>query len=95
MLTTFLLTLLSSTPQQPAFAPPVRLRAGDEFVKVEEPGFACPSWFDVTKDGKPDLIVGQFKDGKMRVYAGLGGGKLAAGDWLLAEGAIAEVPGVW
>ena len=31
----------------------------------------------------------------MKVYKGLGGSKLAAGEWLMAAGAIAEVPGVW
>jgi hypothetical protein len=29
------------------------------------------------------------------VYTGLGGGKFAAGDWLMAGGEVAEVPGVW
>ena len=46
-------------------------------------------------DGKKDLLVGQFSGGKIRVYKNLGDGKLAAGDWLKAEGAVAEVPGVW
>lgn len=98
MLTTTLLPLLLAAPQGPSgpqFEPPVRLRAGDAFVKTEEPGFACPSWHDLDKDGKQDLVVGQFAGGKMKVYKGQGAGKLAAGDWLMAEGAIAEVPGVW
>jgi hypothetical protein len=32
---------------------------------------------------------------KIRLYKNLGDGKLAAGQWLKAEGAAAEVPGVW
>ena len=99
-------TLVSSTclavglsplaAQQPEFAPPVRLKGGGEYVKVEAPGYASPCWADADGDGKPDLIVGQFHKGKMKVYRGLGKAGLAAGEWLVdAEGNVAEVPGVW
>lgn len=77
------------------FEPPVRLTAGGEAVRVESPGYACPCLTDVDGDGKKDLVVGQFAGGKMRVHAGLGGAKFAAGEWLQAGGAVAEVPGVW
>jgi hypothetical protein len=95
MLTTILFAPLLAAPQGPQFEPPVRMRAGDSFVQVEAPGFACPCWHDVDNDGKKDLVVGQFAGGKMKVWKNLGGGKLAAGEWLQADGAIAEVPGVW
>ena len=77
------------------FATPVRLKGGDTAVRVESPGYACPTWADVDGDGKKDLIVGQFAQGKMRVFKNLGGTKFAAGEWLKAEGKVAEVPGVW
>jgi hypothetical protein len=77
------------------FHPPVRVSAGPEPVRVEAPGYAAPCWADVDGDGKKDLLVGQFSQGKIRVYKNLGDDKLAAGEWLLAEGAVAEVPGVW
>lgn len=77
------------------FAAPVRIKGGDEFVRVEKPGWASPCLADIDKDGRPDLLVGQFADGKIRVYKGLGGMKFAAGEWLKAEGKVAEVPGVW
>lgn len=77
------------------FESPVRLKGGDEFVKVESPGWAAPCLADIDRDGKPDLLVGQFNKGKIRVYKGLGGTKFAAGEWLKAEGDVAEVPGVW
>ena len=64
-------------------------------VHVEEPGWACPCWADMDGDGKKDLLVGQFNGGKIRVYRNLGDGKLAAGDWLKADGTVAEIPGVW
>jgi hypothetical protein len=77
------------------FDKPVRLKGGDEFVRVESPGYAAPCWDDIDGDGKKDLLVGQFKDGKIRVFKGLGGEKLARGEWLKAEGKVAKVPGVW
>jgi len=77
------------------FQKAVRLKGGDEFIRVESPGWAAPCLADIDRDGKADLLVGQFNKGKIRVYKGLGGMKFAAGDWLKAEGEVAEVPGVW
>ena len=77
------------------FEPPVRLKGGDAAIRVEAPGYACPTWADVDGDGKKDLVVGQFAGGKMRVFKGLGGTQFAPGTWLLADGKTAEVPGVW
>jgi hypothetical protein len=77
------------------FQPPVRLKVDGVPVRVEDPGWACPCWADVDGDGTKDLLVGQFNGGKIRVYKNLGDGKLAAGKWLKADGAVAEIPGVW
>jgi FG-GAP-like repeat len=77
------------------FQPPTRLKADGVPIRVESPGYACPCWADIDGDGKKDLLVGQFSGGKIRVYKNLGDGKLGAGDWLKADGAAAEIPGVW
>ncbi len=77
------------------FQPPTRLKAGKDAIRVESPGYAFPCYVDVDGDGKKDLLVGQFAQGKIQVFKGLGGTKFAAGTWLQAEGKVAEVPGVW
>ena len=77
------------------FQPPKKLMAGDQAVRVESPGWAAPCWADIDGDGKKDLLVGQFNQGKINVYKSLGGGKLAPGAWLQADGIDAEIPGVW
>jgi|SRR6516164_7935308 hypothetical protein len=77
------------------FEPPVMLKADGKPVRVESPGYAAPCWADLDGKGTKDLLVGQFKGGKISVYKNRGGGKLAAGAWLQAGGKDAEVPGVW
>ena len=77
------------------FQPPLRLTAEGNAVRVESPGWAAPCWADLDGDGKKDLLVGQFSQGKINVYKNLGGGKLAPGAWLKADGIDAEIPGVW
>lgn len=77
------------------FLPPVRLKAGGAAIRVESPGYAAPCWADLDGDGKKDLLVGQFRQGKIRVFKHLGAEKFAPGNWLQAEGKVAEVPGVW
>ena len=77
------------------FEAPVRLKAADGYVRTEQPGYASPTWHDVDGDGKRDLVVGQFAGGKIRVYRNTGAGTFAAGEWLMAGGEVAEVPGVW
>jgi hypothetical protein len=74
------------------------LKAGGEPVKVEAPGYACPSWADWDGDGKMDLLVGQFAKGKIHFFKNTGGESipvLAKGTMLMTGKKPAEVPGVW
>jgi len=77
------------------FAEPVMLKANGKPIRVEAPGYAFPSWADIEGKGKKDLLVGQFRGGKMQVFKHLGENKFAEGYWLQVEGKPAEVPGVW
>ena len=54
------------------FDPPVRLKAGQEFIDTgEHVGHAGPLLADLNADGKPDLLVGNFK-GHFQVYMNTG-----------------------
>lgn len=78
-----------------AFEAPVRLASQGAAIRVESPGYASPCWADFDDDGKKDLLVGQFRDGKIRVFKNLGQGRLGRGEWIRAGGSAAEIPGVW
>ena len=81
-----------------SFTTPVMLEAGGAPIRVEAPGYACPSWFDWDGDGKTDLLVRQFSKGKIHFFkndAETGAPKLRKGAWLMSGDKPAEVPGVW
>lgn len=85
----------ASVAQATDFEKPVVLKAGGEMVCTESPGYAAPCWADIDGDGKKDLLVGQFRGGKIRVFKGLGQQKFAAGKWLQVDGTDVKIPGVW
>ena len=94
-----LFPMLAANTHAADFEKPIRLKGGGEFVRVEGPGYAAPCLADIDRDGKADLLVGQFNKGKIRVFKGenqaSGEVRFAAGDWLKIDGQVAEVPGVW
>ena len=95
---TGLLCVVTLSATSGEFAEPVRLKAGDAFIQVDSPGYACPSMFDVDGDEKPDLVVGQFAGGKMHFFKNVSQGsepEFAQGAWINTDGQPAKVPGVW
>lgn len=79
------------------FETPVLLTSEGKAIAVESPGYACPCLADVDGDGIKDLLVGQFRGGKISVFRGKENGSIdfAAHAWLEADGVAIEVPGVW
>ena len=73
---------------------PTRLMDGGEAINVDI-GHAAPWVYDFDGDGKRDLLVGQFGDGKLRIYTNKGTNEAPKYDgftWLQAGGADATVP---
>jgi hypothetical protein len=57
-------------------------------------GHAAPCVADLNGAGKPQLLVGQFGDGKLRIYANKGSAREPRFDtftWFQAGGAIGKV----
>ena len=81
------------------FKKPVRIKAGGKVVSVESPGYACPTMADVDGDGKPDLVVGQFRNGNMQFCKNVAAPgqdpEFASAEWLKVGDDRLEVPGVW
>jgi hypothetical protein len=81
-------------PQAGELAPPVRLVAAGKPIDVDI-GHAAPCVADLKGDGKLSLLVGQFGDGKLRIYP-LGGERkaqrLETFTWFQAGGKDGKVP---
>jgi hypothetical protein len=69
-LTVSLLPVAFATAQSPTFAPPVRLKAGDEFLGHKDPFdqngkrerlYPSPVWHDLDGDKLADLVVGDLR----------------------------------
>ena len=88
------LLLLAAAARAQAFEKPVRLEAGGRPVDTDI-GHAHPLLYDFDRDGKRDLLVGQFGEGKLRIYRNIGTNEAPRfGDmlWFLGGGEIAMVP---
>ena len=72
---------------------PVRLNAAGAPIDTEH-GHAAPCLADIDKDGKTDLLVGQFEGGKLRVYLNKGTTKAPVygqAEWFQAGGTTGAV----
>ncbi len=74
---------------------PFRLEANGQPIDVGGIGYAAPFVGDFDGDGKRDLLVGQFNQGKMRVFLNAGDQKNPKFDepiWFEAGGKTGRVP---
>jgi len=52
--------------------PPMNVQAGGKPIDVEGVGYAAPFYSDFDGDGIHDLLVGEFFQGRMRIYPNKG-----------------------
>ncbi len=65
MVITLTTSLLLGAP--PSFETPFRVQADGRFIQADM-CHAAPIYEDIDGDGVKELLVGQFKDGKIRLY---------------------------
>src|SRR5881296_1888716 len=90
------LSLLTSpaAPASEELLPPFRAQADGSPIDVEI-GHAAPLVTDLDGDGKPDLLVGQFGSGKLRIYRNVGTEaepRFGQFTWFKAGGTDGKVP---
>ena len=86
--------LVGAGPGPTDLAPPVRLLAGGQPMNVDV-GHAAPFVADLKGNGQTTLLVGQFGEGKLRLYPNVGTAKaprFEKFDWFQAGGAAGTVP---
>jgi hypothetical protein len=75
--------------------PPFQVQAGGKPLDVEHVGHAAPFVGDFFEDGKLALLVGQYQDGRLRIYRNTGTPSRPQFDsyiWFEAGGKVASVP---
>lgn len=86
--------LAADDPAEKYFEKPYRVEAAGSFIDVDI-GHAAPFIYDFDSDGKQDLLVGQFGEGKLRIYRNTGTNqspKYTEHKWFKAEHEFGTVP---
>src|SRR5688572_26534353 len=75
--------------------PPVHIEAAGKPIDIERVGHSAPFVGDVDGDGVRDLLVGEYFEGRLRIYKNLGTDsqpRFERHTWLAAGGQDARVP---
>jgi hypothetical protein len=90
-----LLAVPAFTGESSDLLPPVQVQAGGQALDIQREGHAAPFVGDFYEDGGLCLLVGQFNDGRLRIYRNTGTRAKPRFDsytWFEAGGKIASVP---
>jgi hypothetical protein len=85
--------LLAAAPAKIELEPPFLATAAGKVIEVEI-GHAAPTFVDYDGDGLKDLLVGQFGNGRLRIYKNVGtptAPKFNGFEWFHAGDQIAEI----
>jgi hypothetical protein len=91
----FLVRLAAITQGPGELLAPVRIEAGGQPLDVKRVGHSAPFLADVDQDGRPDLLVGQFHEGRLRIYRNEGTEKApryGGYRWFTAASELGRVP---
>jgi hypothetical protein len=75
--------------------PPIHIMAGGKPLDVERVGHSAPFAGDFDGDGAIDLLVGQYDEGKLRIYKNVGTNvepRFDGYEWFQAAGQPGRVP---
>jgi hypothetical protein len=75
--------------------PPVQILAEGKPLDIQREGHSAPFVGDFFQDGTLALLVGQYSDGRLRIYRNMGSRakpKFESYTWFEAGGKIASVP---
>lgn len=92
---TCIVSYAAGPPPRVELAAPVKLQAAGKALDVERHGHAAPFVGDFDGDGLPDLLVGQFHEGRLRVYLNKGqkgAPRFDSWQWFEAGGKAGRVP---
>ena len=91
----FVLAATATAGEPGALLPPVQIQAGAAPLDVERSGHSAPFVGDFFEDGSLALLVGQYHEGRLRIYRNTGTRAKPKFDkytWFEAGGKIASVP---
>ncbi|MCG8375483.1 MAG: hypothetical protein MI702_03285 [Chlorobiales bacterium] len=54
--------------QAPKLADPIPVKANGEIIDIGGYGYAAPFYADMDGDNVPDLLIGEFEGGELRIY---------------------------